>query len=229
MSIRCYDCRRPIEYCLCKYIVPICTNARFIFLMHPKEAKHQKTGTLRICHKALTNSQVLVGVDFSDNDTVNALLSNPKYFSCVLYPNSNALTAFSPELKEVSHNKKLLVFVLDGTWFCAKKIMQCSKNLHNLPCLSFALKYQSIYTFKKEPNLQYVSTIESCYYLINELQSAGLENKKLETKSMMIAFKKMIKTQLEAQNIRIQTGKASTHKKDLYYTTLKVIPDYLDT
>ena len=83
---KCYKCFRPFETCYCKDIVSIKTGIKFVFLMHPKEAYKQKTGTGRLAHLTLEDSEIIVGVDFTDNPRLNTLITDEKYFPVVMYP-----------------------------------------------------------------------------------------------------------------------------------------------
>ncbi|MBP5447823.1 MAG: DTW domain-containing protein, partial [Treponema sp.] len=93
-----------------------------------------------------------------------------------------------------------------------------------LPKMSFAGNYRSIFTFKHEPRPECVSTAETCYYLIKELQEAGLANPDANPEPLMTAFKKMISDQLRAENERVQGLRPSTHGYDWKYTKIKEDP-----
>ena len=94
MAERCYKCFRPISHCLCEYAKPeIDSGIKFLFLMHPKEAKHQRTGTGRLSHVALKDSEILVGLDFSKDQRFNQLMNDPQYFPVMMYPGEDAWTA----------------------------------------------------------------------------------------------------------------------------------------
>ena len=228
MSARCYRCFRKADSCLCKYVQAVQSGMKFVFLMHTKEAKRQKTGTGHLSHITLTGSELIVGVDFTHNARVNAMIENPAYCPLVLYPGTDAYTAGSPQLKAALATKTPLVFVIDGTWFCAKKIMDKSLNLRRLPRLSFNGSYRSMYTFKREPRPECVSTIESCYYLIKEMQAAGMAAQ-CDPQPLLTVFKAMVRHQLEAENRRIDSGLPSRTSKPNHYTVKKEIPSYLYT
>ncbi|HPO02271.1 MAG TPA: DTW domain-containing protein, partial [Treponemataceae bacterium] len=66
MFKRCYRCYKPQKACLCDYIRPIDTGIKFVLLMHPKEAYQQKTGTGRLASQSLIDSEILIGIDFTD-------------------------------------------------------------------------------------------------------------------------------------------------------------------
>lgn len=226
MSIRCQKCLRPIDFCLCRDTKEIDSGVKFVFLTHPKEYRKQRTGTGRLAKISLKDSEILVGIDFSENSRLQTLLHDNKYFPVLLYPGEDALTVRNSTFLEKIKNKTLLAIIIDGTWFCAKKILQKSAFLLDLPKLTFSAHYESIFTFKKEPLPECVSTIETCYYLLNELQEVGLINK-TDTTPLMTVFKKMILGQLQAENERVAGLRPNTHEKDFRYTKIKEIPEII--
>lgn len=220
----CYQCLRPKSNCYCKYIKSVDTDIKWIFLMHPKEAKRQRTGTGRLASLSLPGSEILVGVDFSDNERLNTLLQDPQYYPVLLYPSPDAWTAHKKGFKEAIGNKTLLVILVDSTWACSKKIIKLSRNLYDLPRLSFYGNYRSIFTFKHEPKEYCVSTIESCYYLIKELQTTGIAKRNADPEPLMTVFKALIQFQLSKENERITSGLPGSHAYDWKYTKLREIP-----
>ena len=215
MAEKCLKCFRPLSTCYCKYIVAINTEIKFVFLMHPKEAYHQHTGTGRLACLSLVDAEIIVGIDFTENKRLQALLQNPEYFPMVLYPGIDAYTAESEELHtQVNQGKKLLIIVVDATWFFAKKMLRLSPNVRNLPKLSFTGLYNSEFTFKRQPQQGYVSTIESCYYLIKEMQESNLVDKSINPEPLMNVFRKMVKFQLVAEQERIDAGIPGRHSYD---------------
>lgn len=134
----------------------------------------------------------------------------PDYFPLLLYPDKNAWTANSTNeesltLKQKIGNRKLLVFVVDSTWFFAKKILRLSPNIYNLPKISFEGRYLSQFEFKTQPSPECVSTIESCYYLLNELAVANIIEA-VNTAPLMNIFKRMVTFQIESQKQREING-----------------------
>ena len=127
--------------------------------MHPKEAKHQRTGTGRLSHLTLINSEILVGLDFTKNERLSELLCDKKFFPLLLYPGKDAWSSQKEGFVKTVDKKKLLVLVIDATWFCSRKIIEHSPNLMKIPRISFSGCYRSIFTFKREPRPEYISTI----------------------------------------------------------------------
>lgn len=227
MSNRCFKCFKPMSACLCKYTEELDTGIKFIFLMHPKEFKKQRTGTGNLSHITLKDSEIIVGLDYANNQRLSQLLNDPQYFPVMMYPGEEAWTAKREGFKETVGNKKLLVLILDATWFCSKKMIEHNPFLLDLPRVSFYGDYRSIFTFKREPRPEYISTIECCYYLIKELQTVDMVNKELNPEPLMNVFKQMIKLQLEKENERIQGLIPNIHNYDNKYHKIKEIPDFI--
>ena len=225
MADLCFKCLRPLSSCYCKYIKRVDTKVKFIFLMHPKEAKQQRTGTGRLASLSLPESEIIIGVDFTNNDRVNELLNNSSYYPVLLYPASDAWNSGKEGFSQVIEGKKLLVFIVDATWACSKKMIKLSENLRKLPKFSFIGTYKSIFTFKREPKEYCISTIESCYYLIKELQNFGIEDKAINPEPLMDVFKKMIMFQIEKENERIESGIQGSHAYDWKYTKKRELPN----
>ncbi len=198
MSELCYRCFKPKSACLCPYIKEADTGVKFLILMHPKEAYHQRTGTGRLAALCLKDSEIQIGVDFTHDAKVNALLSDPQYEPYLLFPSPQAKNA---RTVEIPPRKRLLVVVLDGTWPCARKMLRLSANLQALPTLSFVGTYRSAFTFKREPSEECLSTIESCHYLVKELQTEG-KAKICDVSSMLTVFQKMVAHQIVSEHQR---------------------------
>lgn len=201
----CYTCFRAKKNCLCGSVKPFATGMRFVILMHTKEAKKQKTGTARLAKLCLKNAELLIGTDFTRDDRVNALLRDPAYSPFVLYPGPEAVS-FKTLGKLRPEGKTLLVFVIDGTWECARRLLNRSRNIRALPRLSFAGSYSSQFAIKKQPVAHCVSTIEAIYYLCREAEEAGYEDLNGQSENLMAVFKKLVDSQLNYQKGKGRRG-----------------------
>jgi DTW domain-containing protein YfiP len=165
--------------------------------MHPKEYKKERNGTGHMTNLQLENSEIIVGVDFTNNNRVNEILTKEKSYSFLLYPgkdNFNLSIRKSSEINSfMGHNPH--IFILDGTWPCARKILKLSKNLQKLKRVSFDNNIKSKFIIKQQPESLCLSTIESVYTVLNLLKEGDLEQ--CETKGFLIPFEKMIEHQLE--------------------------------
>ncbi|MFT6246779.1 MAG: DTW domain-containing protein YfiP, partial [Salibacteraceae bacterium] len=121
--------------------------------MHPKEYQKEKNGTGHMTKLQLENSEIIVGVDFTNNNRVNEILSKEKSCSFLLYPgkdNFNLSTRKSSEVNSFMGNNPH-IFLLDGTWPCVRKMLKLSKNLQKLKRVSFDNKIKSKFIIKQQP------------------------------------------------------------------------------
>jgi len=165
--------------------------------MHPKEYRKEKSGTGHITSLQLEKSEIIVGVDFTNNKRVNEILANEKSCSFLLYPekdNFNFSIRKSAEINAIMGNNPH-IFILDDTWPCARKMLKLSKNLQKLKRVSFDNKIKSKFIIKQQPESLCLSTIESVYTVLNLLKERDFEE--CETKNFLIPFEKMIEYQLE--------------------------------
>lgn len=179
--------------------------------MHPKEAYKQKTGTGRLASLSLPESEIIIGVDFTQNKRIQELLENSNYYPVLMYPAEEAWTAKREGFSEAIGSKTLLVFLVDATWFFAKKMLRLSPNLQSIPKLSFYGDYRSVYTFKTQPAKECLSTIETCFYLLQELESNAIIEH-TNPQPLMNIFHRLITYQLESEKKRCASGEPSRYK-----------------
>ncbi len=171
--------------------------------MHPVEAYQQKTGTGRLASLSLENSEIIIDKSFDDNPRTQELLSDPLYYPMMLYPGKDVVSAGSEDFKSNIKDRQLLIFLLDATWRQARKMMYMSRSLQKLPRLSFTDDYRSAYKFKTQPAPYCLSTIESAYYLIRELQEADICSREIDAKGLMDVFDSMVRFQIECKRNRL--------------------------
>lgn len=214
---KCYKCMRPSITCICKHISPFQTNTRFIILMHPKEYKKEKNGTGHMTRLQLENSEIIVGVDFTNHKRVNEILAEENAF--LLYPGKDNFNLSKEKSSAVNSfmGQGAHIFILDGTWPCARKMLKLSKNLQQLKRVSFDNKIKSKFIIKQQPESLCLSTIESVHTVLNLLKKANVEQ--CDTTDFLVPFEKMIAFQLESildpnnKNYRSKTKRTVTPKQ----------------
>lgn len=176
MREQCWRCFWPLAQCWCDRLVAQDVETSFVFLMHPKEFKQEKAGTGRLTALSLAGSRVLMGVGFDDHPEVNRLLDDPGLFCVLLYPSVGALNVSQGALNRPAlGGRRLTVFLLDGTWACAKKMLTQSRRLQALPQLMFTPTEKSRFVIKRQPHEWCLSTLEAVHQLMGALESAGLD------------------------------------------------------
>ena len=182
---------------MCKHFEKIKTETKFVILMHPKEFKKVKNNTGHFTHKSLPNSELFMGIDFSNHRRINEIIATHESF--ILFPSVNAinLTTSNPKKSE----KPLAIFLIDSTWACTKKMFTLSSNLNKLRHMSFTTLRTSAYEIKVQPDEAYLSTIESTLVVLEALDKHKIE--KIETaqlENFLNPFLEMIKYQKELIN-----------------------------
>jgi len=157
---------------MCQYFQKIDTQTKFVILMHPKEFKKVKNNTGYFTHRSLSNSELFIGIDFTDNRRINEIIATHE--SYILFPSQEALnlTTTKPPVSQ----KAMALFLIDSTWSCTKQIFKQSLNLQKLSHMSFTTTQTSQYKIKEQPNSAYLSTMESTQVVLRELQKWGIES-----------------------------------------------------
>lgn len=190
----CYKCYRPKTSCMCKYIKPINTNTKFIILMHPKEYRKTKNGTGHFTNKSLNNSEIFIGINFTNHVKINEILNDNENECYILYPGQDSIKLNE---EKINTEKNIVLFIIDSTWACSKKMLRESKNLDNLKRVSFQSSRVSEFKIKEQPASYCLSTIESTQYILELLNSHKLENlSNDEIQSFTKPFKEMVNYQL---------------------------------
>lgn len=178
---------------MCQYINQIDTNTKFIIIMHPKEFRKTKNGTGHFTKLSLKNSELFIGIDFSNHKKINRLIQNNNCF--VLYPHKNSINLNKQNIQ--NNNKQNIIFIIDSSWACSKKILALSKNINSLPKISFEYKTPSQFKIKTQPNIHSLSTIESTLCILELLNKHNMENiKKVQLENFLAPFKKMVEYQI---------------------------------
>ncbi|MCB1173311.1 MAG: DTW domain-containing protein [Leptospiraceae bacterium] len=193
---RCYRCFRPAQTCYCRDIIPVRTNARFIFLLHPREALHQRTGTGRLTHLSLPGSRLFVGLDFAMNAELMDLVFNDHFQTMLLYPGSSVQTAPTINAAATQRDERPYLFiVLDATWHLSRKLLRLNPWLEQIPRVGLAGVYRSSFRIKRQPGFGYLATIEAVCFLLREFEQEKLIRLQTDPAKLLLVFEKMVSVQ----------------------------------
>lgn len=174
---------------------PFECGIEFVILIHPIEVK-RRIATGRMAHLCLADSHLIAGKEFSSNREVQSILANPKNFCVTLYPGprSKNLSLMTEEARAcfVPPGKKLVVFVIDGTWNTAGRMIR-SDGLRDLPTISFDPETQSRFRVRKQPAPECLSTIEAIHRTIDLLKGPSSSR---EHDTLLDVFDQMVEFQL---------------------------------
>jgi DTW domain-containing protein YfiP len=169
--------------------------------MHPKEFKKVKNGTGHLTHLSLKNSELFIGINFTNHKEIDEIISTHESF--VLYPSKDAISL--SETNPVPHAKSsssltkrnMAIFIIDSTWACSLKMIRESINLQTLKHVSFTSNKLSQFKIKEQPAEYCLSTIESTLEVIELLNGWHVESVDEEDLEMFLnPFKRMVEYQL---------------------------------
>ena len=150
------------------------TRSRIVLLMHPKEYRHQKCTTGRLLCLHLENSEIIPGVCFDNNGRVRQLIEDPANCPVLLYPGKDALSV-RDIFAAGPLGRRLVVFLIDGTWQCARRIVRESPFLLRLPRLMIQPESPSRFTIKRQPAPWCLSTLEAAHELLLRLEAEQMD------------------------------------------------------
>lgn len=205
----CLSCIQPEFGCYCKHVQRFDSGIDFVILIHPVEIR-RRIATGRMSYLTLENSRLIMGQDYSCNKPVNDLIADPTRHCVILYPGirSKNLTSMSQEERSglFPQEKKLTIFVIDGTWATARRTVRQSQNLNALSRICFSPEKPSTFRVRKQPNPACYSTIEAIHHTIELMGSSqGFDATTREHDKLLYVFDKMVELQLEF--IKISEGK----------------------
>jgi DTW domain-containing protein YfiP len=126
-----------------------------------------------MAHLCIQNSRLIQGTEFDDDSRVRELIADPQNHCVVLFPGANSIQIDAADSRTLAdafpENKTLVVFVIDGTWACAKRMVRRSRNLSSLQQICFSPKKESEYRIRKQPDSHCLSTIEAVHRILEIL------------------------------------------------------------
>jgi DTW domain-containing protein YfiP len=180
----CLRCLRPTAFCVCAELPAIPSRVHVVLLQHPREAR------LAICsawlaHLALPGSELHRGVRFEESARVRELLREPG--AALLFPGEGAEPAEARAGAPPS-----VLFVVDGTWHQARKMLRQNPSLAALPRLALTAPPVSGYgDLRREPGPEHLSTIDAV-----ALALGALESDPSRFEPMRAVFRLMVERQL---------------------------------
>lgn len=161
----CYTCSRPSRVCLCNSIKIENNTCEIGILQHPNEVG-KTFNTAKVAQLSLSKSFLITGIAFDDNlDFKNTLNAYDLTKVGVLYPSSTAIP-----LSDAPKDLQCL-FVVDGTWPEAKKILNQTQAFNTIQHYGFIPKSESRYVLRKEPSVDYVCSLEAIVESLRILES----------------------------------------------------------
>ncbi len=172
------------------------TQTRVVILQHPRE-RDVPINTARIAALCLPSSELHVGVKFGGTKALASAMSDPARPPILLYPAPDAV-----DIETHPPDGPRTLIVLDGTWWQASKLWKENPELHAIPRYAFRPTAPSDYRIRKEPQEDYVSTLEALAHVLGVL-----EHDREKMTALLVPFRAMVDSQLA----HISRGGGSRH------------------
>jgi DTW domain-containing protein YfiP len=173
---------------VCARLPALAPRTRVLILQHPKE-RRVAIGTAAMAARCLAGSAVVVGTHVDAHPTVAAALADPTRRPVLLWPGPDAI-----DVAEAPPRDPVTLFVVDGTWSTAKKLLVLNPAVAALPRYRIAPASPSEYRIRREPRAECLSTIEA---IANAL--GVLEGDPAPYRAMLTPFRTMVDTQIDYQ------------------------------
>lgn len=188
---KCAACLSPIAFCYCHTIEPFAPAPIFVILIHRGESR-RSIATGRMAHLSLSNSRLFEGLNYTHDERVNALIENPRFEPFLLYPGPKSRNLSQVPVEEraafFKKDRTPVIFVVDGTWSHAKRMVRMSENIKRLPRVSFTPRVPSRFHVRRQPKPNCYSTIESIHEVIDLLNpTSRIHDRLLDTFDTMVS------------------------------------------
>ena len=184
MRATCPTCLRPVSFCVCALAPPVDARTRVVLLQHPREAR-VAICSARLTRRALVNAELHRGVVFEDHARVRELAATPG--AALLFPGEGSVPAVS-----FAAAPPPVLFVLDGTWFHAGRMLSRNPALALLPRLSVSSEVPSGYgALRQEPAPHCLATVDAVACALG-----ALEADPARFEPMRAAFREVVARQL---------------------------------
>jgi len=163
MRIPCPRCLRPPAFCFCAELPVARSATRVVLLQHPREAR-VAICSARLTRAALENAELRRGVAFEADARVRALAAAPG--AALLFPGEGATPA-----EARAGDPPPVLFVIDGTWLQAEKMLSVNPTLAALPRIAVLPAEPSGYgALRREPAAGHLSTAEAVALALGALE-----------------------------------------------------------
>lgn len=188
----CYSCFRPRSLCYCDALPRLPNATSIVIVQHPREQFHP-INTARMVEGSLERCQVIRGPLSRLNEQIER--SRLPEDAAILYPSADAVDLADLEPGEAPS----CVVVLDGTWHQAKTLLRDLPGLSRLRRVRFTPERPSEYRIRKEPQDDYLSTLESIAYVLERIERG------FDVEPLRELFRRVIDRNIEAR--RREPGK----------------------
>lgn len=161
----CTECGKPLNVCLCRFVLQLEHTVPITIIQHPAETKHPKN-SVALLSRSLAHCRVVVSERPDDLlGEIGALY--PERSLALLYPETPDQPDPPPAPRQT---EDIHLLVLDGTWRKTRRILYENPTTAALPRLQLRTPQSGRYHIRKASDPHQLSTLEACALAIAQLE-----------------------------------------------------------
>lgn len=166
--LSCPRCTRPLSACLCRSLPPNPIGNRWpVHILQHREERNHALNTARIAMLGLANCKLHAVTDIAVEETLRACVLAALDNAWLIYPGDGSDDVAQLAVAELAPRPLIL---LDASWRKSRRMLLSSTWLQALPRVSFAWTAPSRYRIRKQPAVNYCSSLEALCTVLGTLE-----------------------------------------------------------
>ncbi|MBT2918515.1 DTW domain-containing protein [Vibrio anguillarum] len=186
--------------CLCSLQPTLDSQLRIALLMHENEP-HRATNTGKLLLRSLPNSSVYIWDRISTAKSLQKRILDEKLNAVVIFPSTRSQSLTEYQSLSTSDTQEIVFIILDGTWQEAKKMLNKSPWLSDLPQLHLTPNQISQYGLRRNQDAGHLCTLEVGVELLNSL---GEPNNARELRAFFTYYLKAFQADKSGHALKLQ-------------------------
>ncbi|MEF1312073.1 tRNA-uridine aminocarboxypropyltransferase [Vibrio mytili] len=166
--------------CICPLLPQLNSEHALMLLLHPNELKRD-TNTGKLLQKCRLNVEQALWDRKQPPAELLARLADPSLYPVILFPHQTSQTLEQVTEQSKSQQRKPLFIILDATWQEARKMINKSRWLEDIPMLELSAQGDSQYQLRRNQQQGNLCTFEVAAQLLGQLGEK-------ENQQLMLSF-----------------------------------------
>lgn len=167
MSQPCPDCGFRFN-CICPLLPKLASEHALMLLMHPNELSRD-TNTGKLLQQCQLNVKQSIWDRKQPPDEMVACLEDASLYPVLLFPSEESLTIDQVTQQSQQQSRKPLFIILDATWQEARKMINKSRWLEDIPMMGLSTQGDSHYQLRRNQQQGNLCTSEIAAQLLGQL------------------------------------------------------------
>ncbi|CAE6920930.1 hypothetical protein ACOMICROBIO_FLGHMIGD_02754 [Vibrio sp. B1FLJ16] len=167
MSQPCPDCSFHFN-CICSLLPKLTSEHAMILLMHPNEVSRD-TNTGKLLQQCRLNVEQIIWDRKQPPQELMERLEDSELYPVLLFPGEESLTLENVKQLSKQQNRQPLFIILDATWQEARKMINKSHWLKNVPLMGLVTQGESDYQLRRNQQQGNLCTFEVAAQLLGQL------------------------------------------------------------